>query len=297
VDNIWFLVLVLAGLFFGYLNRFGGHREPVRSYYRNRIQYNTPISRKEFLFTDEVLFRKFSYYRHLSDDGKAKFINRTVHHLRYHAFKGQDGFEVKPEMKVHIAASISQITYGLDKYILDGIHTIMVYPRSFYVSAIDRTLKGGTTPNGFMALSWEDFEKGYEVGDDKYNLGLHEAAHALKLQVDIGKEGDERFAFYLKEWLLIGETEYNRIRRGVPSFLRDYAGENLHEFFAVCVEHFFESPEAFHQQLPDIFNHLCVLLNQNPLNLKGDYLLTEEYMRQVNQNPSLKRMPRLQRRA
>lgn len=297
MDGRWFYVLILAGILVMYFNRVRGHREPVRSYLRNRIQYNTPISRREFLFTDEILSRKFSYYRHLSEDGKAKFINRTVHHLRYHQFKGQDGFEVTPEMKVQVAACIGQITFGLDKYILDGIHTIMVYPRSFYVSAIDRTLKGGTTPNGFMALSWEDFEKGYEVGDDRYNLGLHEAAHALKLQVDIGKEGDDRFAYYLKDWLQIGETEYNRIRRGVPSFLRDYAGENPHEFFAVCVEHFFESPEAFNQQLPNIFNHLCVLLNQNPLNIKGDYALTDEYMKQVNQNSALKRMPRLQKRS
>ncbi len=61
------------------------------------------------------------------------------------------------------------------------------------------------------------------------------------------------------------------MKRGEESFLRKYAGVNKQEFFAVCIEHFFEVPEKFQHNLPKIFHHLCVLLNLDPLNEKDDY--------------------------
>jgi Mlc titration factor MtfA (ptsG expression regulator) len=118
----------------------------------------------------------------------------------------------------------------------------------------------------------------------------------MKIQLIAGEENDERFKMYLQEWLAIGEIEYNKLRSGIPGYLRSYAGENSHEFFAVCVEHFFEAPDKLRAHLPDIYNHMCVLLNQNPLNMQDDYYLTDEYMHTVNTNPSLRRMPRIVRK-
>ena len=63
------------------------------------------------------------------------------------------------------------------------------------------------------------------------------------------------------------------MQAGEKSFLRSYGGRNEQEFFAVCVEHFFEVPENFKQKLPDIFFHLCILLNQDPLQKTKDYVL------------------------
>jgi Mlc titration factor MtfA (ptsG expression regulator) len=62
--------------------------------------------------------------------------------------------------------------------------------------------------------------------------------------------------------------------RETQTYLRDYAFTNTHEFFAVCVEHFFETPLHFYQKYPDLFKDLCNVLNQNPLNTKNDYALT-----------------------
>lgn len=49
------------------------------------------------------------------------------------------------------------------------------------------------------------------------------------------------------------------------SFLRSYASTNQQEFFAVCVEHFFEASKSFRENLPQLYSHLCILLNQDPL--------------------------------
>lgn len=291
--RIFLLIAVIYALYvLAPFRRRPAFMSPFDAFLNNRIRYNTKISRKEFTMVDSFLIENYHYYKHLSDSGRARFINRLVHILRSKKFVAKEDLSITPEMKVMVSAALAQVSFGLEKYLFDSIHTIWLYPRSFYIEEIGKELKGGTTPNGFIAFSWEDLEQGYHIPNDAYNLGLHEAAHALKIQLDQQTEhSDERFAFYLKEWLKISESEYQRIRQGFPSYLREYAGENPQEFFAVCIEHFFEAPEAFWEHLPDIYNHMCVLLNQNPLNMKGDYELTREYMKKVNTDPSRVRMP------
>jgi hypothetical protein len=47
----------------------------------------------------------------------------------------------------------------------------------------------------------------------------------------------------------------------------------MREFFAVSVEHFFEDPSGFAKELPLLYQHLCVLLHQDPLRIaSGDHL-------------------------
>ena len=66
------------------------------------------------------------------------------------------------------------------------------------------------------------------------------------------------------------------MKRGEESFLRKYAGVNEHEFFAVCIEHFFEVPEQFQSNLPKGYYNLSLLLNLDPLNVSGNYQLVNQ---------------------
>lgn len=282
------MIIVVAIIVVAYFYR--GRKGKRRSSYEF-----SPISRNEYMRIHEVLEKNMVYYQRLSRRGKAQFINRIRILLKTKRFEAKEDLEITPEIKVMCMAALTQITFGLDTYDFDAFHTVMVYPRSFYVQALNLELKGGATPDGFLMFSAEDLFQGYSQDGDGYNLGLHEAAHAMKIQLIAGEENDERFKMYLQEWLTIGENEYNKLRSGIPGYLRSYAGENTHEFFAVCVEHFFEAPDKLKAHLPDIYNHMCVLLNQNPLN-EGDYYLTDEYMHTVNTDSSLRRMPRIVRK-
>jgi MtfA peptidase len=283
------LLVVLIVLFVVRFKR--GIAEPFNAYYYNRVKYSTPISRKEYRLVNDTLGNRFTYYNVLSDDGKARFVNRCVHVLRAMKFVGKEELEVSLEMKVTVAAAFAQVGYRLEKYVPDYLHTILIYPKPFYIEQIDKVLKGGVTPNGFMAISWYDLDQGFQLPHDGYNLGLHEVAHAFKLSAQHQQTEKDFFSFYIERWLQITDYEYQRIRNGLPSALREYAGTNPHEFFAVCIEHFFEVPQSFHKELPDIFNHLCILLNQNPLNTTGDYILTEAYIKSVNSDPQRIKMP------
>ena len=50
-------------------------------------------------------------------------------------------------------------------------------------------------------------------------------------------------------------------------FRSPYAGANEYEFFAVALEYFFEKPTEFKSALPDLYDTLKKLLNQDPISL------------------------------
>lgn len=266
---LWFSLPILAVIALYLFSRYS----PARDFYYHKVKWQTPIDRSEFLFMNSILINQNSYYKNLSSNGKAKFINRLKYFIATKKFIGKDGLRITEEIKILISASGVQLTFGLGKFAITHFHTIFVYPSIFYSKLLRRDLKGAAFGGGVVSLSWKDFQKGYEIPDDRYNLGLHEMAHALKIDVLKGDDFDTRFASKIDEWLDAGEKELLGMQRGSKSFLRAYGGKNEHEFFAVCAEYFFEAPETFKQKLPDIFDHLCLLLNQNPLNKTKDYSL------------------------
>lgn len=268
----WFCLTIALWGFYYFCSKY----PPTRDFYYNKVKWQTPINRREFIFVNSILINNIQYYKNLSTNGKAKFINRLKYFITTKKFIGREGLTITEETKILISASAIQLTFGLEKFALSYFHTIFIYPSIFYSKLLRRELKGATFGGGVISLSWKDFQKGYEIPDDRYNLGLHEMAHALKIDALKGDHFDNHFALYLTEWLHAGENELSNMHKGVKSFLRAYGGKNEHEFFAVCIEHFFEVPLTFKEILPDIFKHLCILLNQNPINITKDYLLLKD---------------------
>ena len=44
-------------------------------------------------------------------------------------------------------------------------------------------------------------------------------------------------------------------------YLREYAYENIMEFVAVCLEHYYETPENFKEKLPILYSKIEELIN------------------------------------
>jgi MtfA peptidase len=187
--------------------------------------------------------------------------------------------ELTTEAQMLLAASAVQLTFGLSEYHISHLKVVRVYPEPFYHRQTGQWFKGAVTEAGNLSISWADFLNGYADNNDNYNLGLHEMAHLLKL--DAKYHRNDHFSHYINLWLQAAKPKVLMLLEGRASFLRDYAAQNPQEFFAVCVEHFFESPEAFKDQLPHLYLHTCILMSQNPLNTEGDYQLTREFIRSV----------------
>lgn len=190
-------------------------------------------------------------------------------------FRGLDGLVVTEEMRVLISASAIQLTFGLNSYKLESLQIIFIFPDTFHLSARSPEYKGATTSH-FMYLSWKAFQEGYQTSDDNLNLGLHEMTHALKLTLHLGHRFDKLFAGRMEYWEELVSKQFKKLSI-TKTFLRSYSQANTEEFFAVCVEAFFESPEKFKRELPEIFQLLTFLLNQDILNKKRDYKLDDGY--------------------
>lgn len=211
------------------------------------------------------------YFQRLTEEGKERFLQRLTAFLYDKYFVGMDGLILTDEMRIFVSASVAQLTFGLQYYTLPLFHTVRIYPKDFYSRLAEKHMKGGTTPSGIILLSWSDFLKGNADATDKINLGLHEMAHALLLEILHGSEPIGDLESRLIQWERAGKTEMENMRAGRPGFLRAYAASNEHEFFAVAVEHFFEAPEEFKKRLSGIYHEMCGLLNQDPLNTRWDY--------------------------
>ncbi|MCB0396846.1 MAG: zinc-dependent peptidase [Flavobacteriales bacterium] len=270
----WFITIFLGFLALAFITSF---IPETKRFIHNRIRQQTRISRPEFIFIDRLLCDRMTYYAALDIKGRARFVNRLVAIREQKSFKGMEDLEVTDEMRILISATIAQITFGLNEYAITHFHTFLIYPHQFHSRLFRQDMLGGTMPNGVIMLSWSDYQQGYAIDDDGRNLGLHELAHGLKLNLFHGSEFDAHFAKHMDDWLEEGKKEFSKMKNGEKSWLRTYAGTNMHEFFSVCVENFFEKPRDFNRHLPDLYSQLCVLLNQDPLRPGNNYLLAKGY--------------------
>lgn len=241
------------------------------------ILYRSGLQHKRITVEDRVrindYLQNFSYYMTLSPAGKDKFVNRLFTFMLNKEFRSREGLILTEEIRILISASAIQLTFGLENYQLESLQTIFVYPDTFHLSEHSPEFKGATYSH-HMHISWKAFQEGYSTSDDNLNLGLHEMTHALKLTLYFGNHFDLLFAGRMEYWEHLVAEKF-KMYSHTPSFLREYSKANTEEFFAVCVEAFFESPEKFGRELPEIFQLLLFLLNQDPRNKTQDYQINE----------------------
>lgn len=245
---------------------------------------------EDWFVHEETIFNKYNniiekyitYYRHLSEVGKHRFISRCLKIKTAIEFRGREGFEMTDEAKILLSASLAQLTYGFQRPDFPFMKGVVVYPEAFYSRMADNWVKGLAMGNGVVFLSWADFIKGYENNSDTYNVGLHEFAHMLNMQANESFYADKRISEYYQIWNELSHHLFIKLRNKEEDFFRAYGGTNKSEFFSVCIENFFEVPQQFEKELPELYYHLCYLLKQNPLNIGEDYRLTKEAIVQAN---------------
>lgn len=216
----------------------------------------------------KLLTRRFEYYRNLNDNDKKEFLSRINIILKSKSFVGKDSTNVTPQMKVMVAATFVQLTFGFSKYLLPHYKLVYIYPDAYLNRHTNKLHKGETNTNGFIKISWNHFVDGYKTCNDRLNLGLHEVSHALLNTIIYSNDHDPDLDEDLLALDTIPDEERNRLFSGDDPFFRDYACRNIKEFFAVAIECFFEMPEKFREQFPCFYKLMCDLLNQDPAGKK-----------------------------
>ncbi len=215
-----------------------------------------------------ILAEKFPYYKKLSLSQQTRFRKRLHQFTESKKFVPRQNFEITDEVRVMISACAIQLTFGLDYFMLHYFEYILVYPDVYQNPHTKNYHKGETNLAGFMCFSWRDIMIGISREHDNFNLGLHEFAHALRFNSFKGDENDYFFEGYFPKAIATGQNEFHKLKVGKRSIFRKYGGTNVNEFFSVIVEHWFESPEQFNKELPDLYRHVCILLNQDVMGNK-----------------------------
>ena len=213
------------------------------------------------------LEKYFTYYRNLPQNLKKRFENRVVLFIRSKDWFGQDGLDITPEMKVLVAATAVQITFGYKFYQLPRFNKVFIYPHVYFNSQTKNYHKGEVHPMGkIIKLSWDNFLKGFNVPDDGINLGIHEMTHAMSLENRFSSNGVSGFISprAYSRWRKLAIEEIDYIKSGENALCREYATTNLDEFLSVSVEVFFEKPNEFREYNLPLFKETCNLLNQYP---------------------------------
>ncbi len=232
----------------------------LRSYNR---YYPRSLKPKYMQFVGQM-----AYFQSLSPIEQKRFAIRCQLFINTKTFipRGGKGFVLLPEMIAMIAASAVEISFGFPKMGFEHFSRILIYPTDYYSRITRQYHKGEVNVRGMIVLSWASFQEGYAKDDDGINLAIHEMAHALKLENRI-ENGD--YQFLDPQLMRELREEFKRLSAqqspAEATLIRAYAMTNIHEFFAVLCENFFERPRALQREHPQLYDIISRLLMQNPL--------------------------------
>lgn len=210
-----------------------------------------------------ILVNNFSFYNRLSAKRKVYFEHRIQSFLDYYQFIGKGNMEVTDEMKMLISGTYIMLTFGMRNYLIDLFKKIIIYPTHYYSTITNENHKGEYNPRlKAVVFSWEDFLSGHQDSNDNINLGLHEFSHVLHFHCM--KSNDSSAIIFFDEFNEIvkyyKDVQLNAILTE-KGYFREYAYENQFEFLSVIIENYFESPDLFREEFPQLYDNVSKMLN------------------------------------
>ena len=233
-----------------------------------RHQFKKFIARETFYHS--VVSRYMKYYNRLGLKEQRKFLFRTYMFQQSKNFHYIDVKE-NAEMPILVSAVAVQLTFGLEKFKLNYFDDLFILRDDYHYGFYSRPFMGHVDQSGIY-LSWDNFIKGVSGQALNCNVGLHEMAHALAyVNFIMQTEEDKHFKKEFTNFSKVARPIFTSMQEGARNLLGDYAATNYHEFWAVSVEVFFENPVQFQHELPDLYEAMTRVLNQDPLNFtKGN---------------------------
>jgi MtfA peptidase len=223
-----------------------------------------------------ILERDFEHWRALRPDELERMemlVARFVGDTRWEA---ANGFDLTEEIKVLVAAQASMLLLGLELDEYPQLTSVIVHPSTVRLSGEHgvgggvrssgtQTLAGQAHYRGPVVLSWQAARRGARFPSGGQNVVYHEFAHQLDMLDGITDGtpplGDDRAR---ARWVEVCTTAYDTVRAEGSPVLRDYAGTNPAEFFAVATEVFFNRPVELREHEPALYAELQAFYHQDP---------------------------------
>lgn len=234
------------------------------------LAFNRPLYVHVYVRTKKLdehlraqLRRENRFYARLSSRGQRFFDHRVVRFLERYEFEGRQDLEITDAMKTSVAAAHVMLTFGMRTYLPDLLKKVILYPDVYYSPFTKSDNKGEFNPMvGAVVFSWRHFQEGHEIGNDNLHLGIHEFTHLMHLYGERSRHASSSIFSDTYREILAGLAQpgaMERVRN--TGYFRDYAFTNAHEFMAVVLEHFFETPTEFRAHFPLLYEKVAKMIN------------------------------------
>jgi Mlc titration factor MtfA (ptsG expression regulator) len=223
----------------------------------------------------KILEANFPYYKKLSSSNKLKFEQRLSMYIKSSAFVGkfsssEEDDDVPLDLKIMPLANAVQLTFGFKDYIIKDFETVVFfaqpfpspnYPKNKHASEINIEDK-------VLIFSIEQLAFGFKTPTAFYNLGLHEYSKAL-----IYTKPDLNF------------PEFNELNWDDMELISTWSKETVEsvvglpghvDILNVAIHHFFVFPAKFNVILPQVYQLLSNIFNQNPLEYESPLIVPLE---------------------
>jgi Mlc titration factor MtfA (ptsG expression regulator) len=200
-----------------------------------------------------------SFYANLDEEGKKQFEDKFEKFLLATKITGANAV-IEDLDRVLIGAAAVIPVYYINDWEYVNLREVLVYPGNFNTEfeqeGHERMISGmvgtGHLQNVMILSKWE-LRQGFINSQSNRNTALHEFIHLVD-KMDGTLDGVPELLLerkYLAQWKQLIEQTMLDVRNGV-SDIDAYAATSPVECFAVISEYFFEQPEAFQANHPEL---------------------------------------------
>jgi len=224
-----------------------------------------------------ILDRRSAQWRLLDGGERDRLGELADWLLRERRWEAARGFELTDEVRALVSAHAALLIVGLDESWYEEVGTVIVRGEAMeqgryaggrgIVTRTPGVIDGEAHhDDGPLMVSWEAARR--EAAQPRWgrDVVLHEFAHKLDMR-DGTLDGTPHLddPETIARWVKVCTNYFEAVREGTgPQVLRQYAGTNAAEFFAVATETFFTRPVELGAQTPDLYELLRDFYRQDP---------------------------------
>ncbi len=213
----------------------------------------------------KILVKYSKFYNFLGETGKRIFEKDILIFLSENSVRSIRGEETDNKTKILVAVGVATILHGRHEWEPPFTDGVVVYPGETFdpeYNLFKGQIAGMAGERRPLLVTEKILEKSFRDPGDGYNSLIHEIAHYFDFENPLLSgvpliSGDREG---VKKWIGIMEKERLKVNKG-KSFLRQYAGTNEAEFFAVATEYFFERPYEMVNKNPELYKILREFYN------------------------------------
>ncbi|MBP3193141.1 zinc-dependent peptidase [Natronogracilivirga saccharolytica] len=229
-----------------------------------------------------ILVSRVPSYRQLDSAKKEKLRQLVRYFLSEKSFEGCAGLELTDDHLVVVAAMSCIPLLGGVSDLYPNLRAVLIYPGRYHAyyseSGVDGVVtegvesrSGESWDQGVIVYSWDEILFDLRNPGDGSNIVYHECAHQLDYEWGATMEGfswQKRNKDGKESIGTVMKREYaaflKQMDKGLPVHIDDYAATNIHEFFAVLTETWFEKPGVVRTHYPAINSVFREFYNLDP---------------------------------